>query len=339
MTDITERARRAVREPQFLGAVPVTRARAGRKLVSIVLPLHNEEGSIPELHRRLTNALSPLPYDIEMIFVDDGSKDSSALVVEGLAARDPRVKYIGLSRNFGHQYALTAGMDLANGDAVICMDSDLQHPPELLPVLLQHWEAGFPIVYTVRRTTKKLSWFKRLTAAGFYGLMRLMSPFKIPNNTSDFRLIDRRVCDALRLNGERERFYRGMIPWAGFKQLAVEFDADARHAGVPSYTVLRMVQFSLNGIVSYSYMPLYALLLFTVIFVGAGAAYGGFVLYRKLIIGDTTPGQASILLLMLLIGTAQLLATCVAAAYSYKAYQESKSRPLYIVDRTIGFDL
>lgn len=339
MNTTTERGGARLRSTGFLGAVPISRPQTGPKLVSLVLPLHNEEGNIPELYRRIVAVMAPTNYLLEMIFVDDGSQDGSAAAVAKLAATDSRVKYVGLSRNFGHQYALTAGLDLASGDAVICMDSDLQHPPELLPVLLGHWEAGAPIVYTIRRTTKRLSLFKRITAAAFYGLMRAMSPFRIPNNTSDFRLIDRRVCEALRLNPERERFYRGMIPWVGYKQVAVEFDADARHSGVPSYTLVRMVQFSLNGIVSYSYMPLYALLLFSVLFVAGGICYSAFVLYRKLVVGDTFPGQASILLLMLLIGTAQLLATCVAAAYSYKAYQESKSRPLYVVDRTIGLDL
>ena len=312
--------------------------RGGRQLVSVILPLHNEEGTLEELHKRLDHVFAELPYDAEFIFVNDGSTDRSVAVLEQLAAADHRVKFLTLSRNFGHQYALTAGLDFASGDAVVSMDSDLQHPPELIPQMLRHWEGGFPVVYTVRRATKDLSAFKRITARGFYGLMSAMSPFPIQPNTSDFRLLDRRVCDALKQTRERERFYRGMIPWVGFKQKALEFEADARFAGHPSYTLSKMVRFSVNGILGYSYLPVYVLLGFVAVFVLAAALYGGFVLYQRFVSGQALPGQASILLTMILIGIAQLLATCVTAVYAYKAYHESKARPLYIVDEARGFD-
>jgi dolichol-phosphate mannosyltransferase len=314
-------------------------ARGGeRKLVSVVLPVHNEEGNVEELYARLVRVFQPLPWDAEFIFVDDGSRDRSVEILDRLADADPRVKIVSLSRNFGHQYALTAGLDYADGDAVISMDSDLQHPPELIPELLRQWQLGYPVVYTIRRSTKELTLFKRWTAAGFYALMRWMSPYPIEPNTSDFRLLDRRVCLALRSNVERERFYRGMIPWVGFRQKAIEFDADARFAGRPSYTPLKMLRFSVSGIMAYSYVPLYLLVCLVGLFVIALALYGAFVLYQRFATHEALPGQASILLSMIVIGTVQLVATCVAAIYAYKAYHESKARPLYIVDRTRGFD-
>jgi polyisoprenyl-phosphate glycosyltransferase len=325
-------------------AVPVINAprRGGmtgeRPLVSVVLPLHNEEATLPELHRRLDQVFASLPYEAEFIFVNDGSTDRSVEVLDRLADADPRVKYVSLSRNFGHQYALTAGLDYASGDAVISMDSDLQHPPELIPQLLEHWQQGYPVVYTVRRATRELTWFKRVTARGFYAIMRAMSPLPMQPNTSDFRLVDRRVCKALRQSRERERFYRGMIPWVGFRQKALEFDADSRYAGAPSYTLRKMIRFSLNGLVSYSYLPVYVLLSFVALFVIAFALYSLFVLYQRFVTGQAFPGQTSILMTMILIGIAQLLATCVAAIYAYKAYHESKARPLYVVDIERGFD-
>jgi glycosyltransferase involved in cell wall biosynthesis len=310
----------------------------GRPLITVVLPLHNEEGSLDELHRRLDRVFAELPYEAEFIFVNDGSTDRSLAVLEQLSAADRRVKFISLSRNFGHQYALTAGLDYASGDAVISMDSDLQHPPEMIPQLIRQWETGFPVVYTIRRTTRDVSLFKRLTARVFYAAMRAMSPFPLESNTSDFRLLDRRVCDALKQSRERERFYRGMIPWVGFRQKALEFEADARFAGRPSYTLGKMLRFSINGILSYSYAPMYLLLTCVAAFVTACAAYSVLVLYQRFVTGQAPPGQTSILMTMIVIGTAQLLATCVTAVYAYKAYHETKARPLYIVDEVQGFD-
>lgn len=310
----------------------------GRRFISVVLPLHNEEGNLPELHRRLDEVFASLPHEVEFIFVNDGSTDRSSAVLEQMAAADGRVKFVSLSRNFGHQYALTAGLDYASGDAVISMDSDLQHPPEIIPRMISDWESGFPVVYTTRRATRELSLFKRATARAFYALMRAVSPFPIQPNTSDFRLIDRRVCHALRQSRERERFYRGMIPWVGFKQKAIEFEADKRYAGTPSYTLSKMLKFSLNGLVSYSYLPVYLLLTFVALFVLAFALYSTLVLYQRFGTGEAPPGYTSIVMTMILIGTAQLMGTCVTAVYAYKAYHESKARPLYIVEEERGFD-
>lgn len=309
-----------------------------RSLVSLVLPVYNEEGNILELYERIGKVFQVSRHEWEAIFVDDGSRDRSLEIIDDLAAKDPRVKYIALARNFGHQYALTAGLDFAGGDAIITMDSDLQHPPELIPELLNHWEAGYQVVYTIRRATQGISWFKKTTASFFYWLMRLNSPFQIDSNSSDFRLIDRRVCVAIRQNPERERFYRGMIPWVGFRQKAVEFNADARFSGNSSYTMRKMFRLSLGGILSYSYMPLYVLLTFSLLFIAALMVYGLFALYQRFITGQAIPGLTSILLLILLTGTMQLLATCVAAIYAYKAFQESKRRPLYVIDKTKGIN-
>lgn len=312
--------------------------RGERKRVSVVVPVHNEEGNIDELFGRLEKVLGGLPYDHEIIFVDDGSRDRSLERIDKIAVKTPAVKYISLSRNFGHQYALTAGLDYASGDAVISMDSDLQHPPELIPTLLAHWEEGYQVVYTIRKSTKDVSLFKRITAAVFYRLMSSMSQIRIEANTSDFRLMDRQVCDVLRHSREQSRFYRGMIQWVGFRQRAVEFEADARFSGEPSYTVRRMVRFAVDGILSYSYIPLYMILWFSLCLALLSSMYMIFALYQRFVSGQALPGQTSILLSVLVIGTVQLLGTSIAGVYAYKAYQESKARPLYVVARLKGFD-
>jgi len=309
-----------------------------KKKISLVLPVFNEEGNIPVCYERIKKVFENSAYDFEIIFVDDGSSDRSLEVIDELAAKDSRVKYISFSRNFGHQFALTAGLDFATGEAVITMDSDLQHPPELIPELLSHWENGYEIVFTIRKTTKNISLFKKLTADLFYWFINSLSEVRIQANSSDFRLIDQKVCKVLKADRERDRFFRGLIPWVGFKQKAVEFHADPRLSGHSGYTFGRMIRFATHGIIAYSYIPIYLIFLLAVLFFAACLIYMGFVLYQKFVTNAAIPGQTSILISVLLMGTIQLIATFVAIIYSHRNYQQSKGRPLYIINRARGVD-
>ena len=309
------------------------------KLISIVLPLHNEEGNINELYQRLIRTLNTeKKYDFEIIFVNDGSIDSSLKLVKDLSLRDNRVKYISLSRNFGHQAALTAGLTYAKGDAIIMIDADLQHPPELITELITCWEDGYQVVYTVRDETKDISFFKKITANIFYRLINLVSQVKIDPNSSDFRLIDSKICDIIRQNPERERFYRGLIPWIGFRQKSIKFCADSRFSGKTSYTLSKMLRFAISGILSFSFVPLLVIIGLSIFLAIASIIYILFVFYQKFISGQAIPGQASVLIAILIIGSVQLLAISITAIYSYKTYHEAKRRPIYIVDETKGFN-
>jgi len=301
------------------------------KLISVVLPVHNEEGNLAELYRRLVSTLEPTPYRFELLFIDDGSVDGSLQTIKALARQDCKVRYISLSRNFGHQAALTVGIDYAHGDAIILMDSDLQHPPELIPGLLKHWEDGHQIVYTIRKTTHDISFFKKSTADLFYKIVNLVSQVQIDPNSSDFRLIDRKVQQAIKQNPESERFYRGMMKWVGFRQKSVEFDADKRFSGTSSYTLVHMIRFAISGILSYSFIPLLVIITFAMLNILFSAGYLLFVFYQKFISAQALPGQTSILVTVLMIGNAQLLASCITALYAYKSYHEAKKRPIYVI--------
>lgn len=308
------------------------------KLISIIVPVHNEEGNIKELYQRLVRVFEKVKYNCEIIFVDDGSVDSSLELIKDLLTSDNQIKYISLSRNFGHQAALTAGLIYAKGDAIITMDADLQHPPELIPELIKQWEEGYQIVYTIREETKNISFFKKNTAAIFYKLINLLSQIKIDPNSSDFRLIDSRACDILKQNPERERFYRGLIPWMGFRQKSIKFCADSRFSGKTSYTPAKMLRFAMSGILSFSFIPIVVITSFAIFLAAISIIYFLLVLYQKFISGQTIPGQASILVAILLIGSAQLLAISITAIYSYKSYHEAKKRPIYVINETGGFN-
>ena len=221
------------------------------KHISFVVPVFNEEANLREFHQRLTQVMSALPYEYDLTFVDDGSKDSSALILAEIAQKDDRVQAYLLSRNYGHQLALTCGLDHADGDAVITMDGDLQHPPELLPELIRHWESGSEIVQTVRLSTENVSLMKRFSSAVYYKLINIMSKVEITPGGSDFRLMDRKAVEAFRLYRERARFIRGLINTLGFKVARVEFVAPPRFAGSSKYSLRKMLHFALDGITSF----------------------------------------------------------------------------------------
>ncbi len=306
--------------------------------LSAVVPVLNEEANIQALYEAIVRQMEALGGDFEILFVDDGSTDGSVRRITELHGRDPRVKLISLSRNFGHQNALTAGIDHAGGDAVIMMDADLQHPPSLIPELIRRWQEGYEIVYTVRRDTQDAGPLKRATAALFYRLFRTLTGIDLPANTADFRLLDRKVVGAFRQIRERTRFLRGLTGWAGYRSLAVPYDAPARQSGKSKYGARRMIQFAVDGLVSFSAAPLYAAIYAGLALALLGFVYLVYVLYARFVSGNVVPGWTSLILLVSFIGGIQLILMGIIGAYVGKIYEETKQRPLYLIRESLGFE-
>ncbi|MFO7681456.1 MAG: glycosyltransferase family 2 protein [Chloroflexota bacterium] len=306
---------------------------------TIIAPVYNEEPVLPELHRRIAEVMDPLNEPWELILVDDGSRDRSASVIAELHAKDDRVKGISFSRNFGFQEAVTAGMHFSSGDAVVLTDADLQDPPEVIPEMISKWREGYDVVYGVRTEREGETWFKLVTAKVFYRLIHRITSVNIPLDTGDFRLMDRRVVDALGEMRERNRFLRGMVPWVGFKQTGVYFKREPRYAGEAKYSSFRrMFRFAMNAITSFSYVPLQL------------ATYMGFfiaslsllailiVIYLRLFASQELTGQATTLVTVLFLGGIQLISLGIIGEYLGRIYDEVKARPLYLVQQKWGFD-
>jgi polyisoprenyl-phosphate glycosyltransferase len=297
-------------------------------LVSVVAPVYNEDATIDQFYARVCAALDPLPF--ELVLVDDGSVDGTPMKLEALAANDPRVRVVYLSRNFGHQTALTAGLDHARGDAVVMIDADLQDPPEVITTMLDHWRAGCDVVYAVREHRDGESRFKLSTARWFYRLFDKLAQVELQQNSGDFRLLDRRPLDALLLMRERNRFLRGMTVWVGYTQAAVPYHRDSRYAGETKYTIPRMLRFSLDAISSFSHRPLQlATLLGFLISTLAFIAIPVVVVLR--ILGSYLPGFSAVTILILLLGGIELIAIGIIGEYVGRIYDEVKGRPLYLV--------
>lgn len=307
--------------------------------ISIVVPVYNEAGILPELTRRIGAVIADLPqYEWEVIYVDDGSSDGSAVVLEELTRNQSWLQVLYLSRNFGHQTAITAGIDHASGDAVILMDGDLQDPPEVLPQLLQRWQEGFDVVTARRKRRKGESVFKLATAYVFYRTLRLLSDANIPVDTGDFRLMARNVVEALKRMPERSRFLRGMVSWAGFRHTEVEYDRDQRSIGETKYTFLKMFRLAANGILSFSRVPLQIImglgLLFSVIsFFGILA-----VLYETLVLHTTVRGWSSLMSAVLFMGGIQLVCLGMIGSYVGRIFDEVRARPLYFIRSISGHE-
>ncbi|MGH2916167.1 MAG: glycosyltransferase family 2 protein [Solirubrobacteraceae bacterium] len=298
------------------------------ELISVVAPVYNEDALIDEFHARVCGALAGLPF--ELVLVDDGSSDGTPLKLEAMAARDPRVRIVYLSRNFGHQTALSAGLDHAGGDAVVMLDADLQDPPELIPTMLDHWRAGCDVVYAVREHREGESRFKLSTARWFYALFDKLAQVELHHNSGDFRLLDRRPLDALLAMRERNRFLRGMTVWVGYTQAAVPYRRDPRHAGETKYTVPKMLRFSLDAIFSFSHRPLQlATLLGFLISTLAFIAIPVVVVLR--VLGSYLPGFSALTIFVLLLGGIELIAIGIIGEYVGRIYDEVKGRPLYLV--------
>jgi polyisoprenyl-phosphate glycosyltransferase len=303
-------------------------------LLSVVAPVYNEEALVDEFYTRVCAALEGVQF--ELVLVDDGSTDGSANALERLASGDPRVRVVSLSRNFGHQTALTAGLDHARGDAVVMLDADLQDPPELIPRMLDHWRAGCDVVYAVREQREGESRFKLATARWFYSIFDALAQVELQHNSGDFRLLDRQPLDALLSMRERNRFLRGMTVWVGYTQAAVPYTRDPRFAGKTKYTFSRMLRFSLDAISSFSHRPLQlATLLGFLISTLAFVAIPVVIVLR--ILGSYLPGFGSITIAILLLGGIQLIALGIIGEYVGRIYDEVKGRPLYVVKTRRNF--
>lgn len=297
-------------------------------LLSVVAPVFNEEDLIDEFYARTCAALNGVPF--ELVLVDDGSTDGTPLRLEQLAAADPRVRVVFLSRNFGHQTALTAGLDHARGDAVVMLDADLQDPPELITTMLDHWRAGCDVIYAVREHRQGESRFKLSTARWFYKLFDKLAQVELQSNSGDFRLLDRRPLDALLSMRERNRFLRGMTVWVGYTQAAVPYRRDPRYAGETKYTISKMLRFSLDAISSFSHRPLQlATLLGFAISTLAFVAIPVVIVLR--ILGSYLPGFSALTIVVLLLGGIELIAIGIIGEYVGRIYDEVKGRPLYLV--------
>ncbi len=305
------------------------------RLLSVVAPMMNEEETVEPFLARVRAALEGVTF--EVILVDDGSKDGTVAAMEAAAAADPRVKIVSLSRNFGHQPALTAGLEHARGDAVVMLDGDLQDPPEVLPQMLERWREGVDVVYAVRQQRLGETMFKRVTARGFYRIFRRLTRMDLAVESGDFRLMDRRALNALLAMPERNRFLRGMTVWIGFTQTAVPFVREERHAGVTKYPLRKMLRFSFDAITSFSSVPLqWAMILG---FVFSGLAFLGIPLT---IVARYTNvyerGVPSTILIILLLGGIQLITVGIIGEYVGRIYDEVKHRPLYVVGKRVNLD-
>jgi len=300
------------------------------KRVSIVVPVYNEEDNIAHFVQSVEKVMETLPYAYEILFIDDGSRDRSREILREMGERDPHVQSIFLARNAGHQVALTCGTDHANGDAVITMDGDMQHPPELLPVLLAKWEEGYEIVQTVRLTTEGASLFKRLTSKYYYRLLNAMTDVEIQEGGSDFRLMDRKAVLALRRYHEHARFIRGIVGAMGFRKTTVEFVAPERFAGQSKFSLHKMISFALDGILAYSVQPLRA-----AFYVGICSALLAVLLFLHVLYetlrGETVAGWSTIVVCSLFFGGMQMMMLGVCGEYIARILQEVKNRPLYLI--------
>lgn len=303
-----------------------------QRSVAIVVPCFNEAEVLPHFHRELTAILDRLPgYRFDMLFVDDGSRDGTLEQLLMLAARDSRVRVASLSRNFGHQAALSAGLDLVDADAAISMDCDLQHPPALIPQLLSEWEAGHDIVSTIREETADSGWLKRATSAAFYKLINRLSDTTVIAGAADFGLLSRAAYTALRDMPERHRFLRGMVSWLGFSRTFIHFQAPARFAGQSKYTLRKMLRLAKDALLSFSSLPLRVASVSGMVVTLGGAGYLLYVLGRMLFVGDLVPGWASLIATMLFLGGVQLLCLGVASEYIARIYEQVKGRPQYLL--------
>ena len=307
-------------------------------LLSVVVPCFNEEAVLEHTCRRLVQALAALPdVDFEILLVDDGSRDGTRAIMRRLSAADARLRAVCLSRNFGHQVAVSAGLEHARGDAVVIIDADLQDPPEVIGDMLARWREGYHVAYGVRARRAGETLFKRATAAVFYRLLQGLSDTPIPRDTGDFRLLDRAVVDALLAMPERDRYVRGMVSWVGFRQIAVTYDRDRRAAGTSKYPLFKMLRFAFDGLTSFSVTPLR--LSMWLGFSASGVALLGIVyaLVVRLFTDSWVTGWAALFIAVLFIGGAQLISVGIIGEYIGRIYGEVKRRPLYFVEEHVGF--
>lgn len=306
--------------------------------LSIVVAAYNEEEVLDLFFARLEEVLGGIGESYEIVCVNDGSRDRTAEILAAARRRDPRIRVINLARNFGKELAMTAGLDHARGRAVVPLDADLQDPPELIADFVRLWREGYDVVYAVRNARDTDSWMKRTTAAAFYAMLNRVSNVEIPKNAGDFRLMDRRVIEALKGLRERNRFMKGLFSWVGFRQTSIEYERPRRAAGKTKFNYWKLWNFALDGITGYSTAPLRAATYFGLAFAVLAMFYGIYLLVRTMIFGADVPGYASTMVAVIFMGGMQLLVLGIIGEYLGRLYSEAKQRPLYIVESALGFD-
>ncbi|GAB2459374.1 putative glycosyltransferase YkcC [Hymenobacter qilianensis] len=302
--------------------------------LSIIVPIYNEESNIEALYKRLRSVIDPMAVQYEFIFINDGSRDRSLTLIHDLTASDPQVRYIDFSRNFGHQIAVTAGLDLAAGAAVVIIDADLQDPPELIPKLYQKLQEGYEVVYAKRRSRKGESAAKKFTARLFYRVLASITHISIPVDTGDFRIISRKVVNALKQMPEQNKFIRGQISWIGYRQTYLEYDRAERAGGATGYTYRKMIRLALDGITGFSDAPLKAATIGGFIVSGVAFLVMVYTLYARFITKDYEPGWSSLMVSILFMGGIQLIAIGIIGEYIARLSANVRQRPLYIISDT-----
>ena len=302
--------------------------------LSIIIPIYNEEGNIPVLYNRLKSVVDSIGVTYELIFINDGSKDASLPLIINLANQDANVKYINFSRNFGHQIAVTAGIDHCSGNAIAIIDADLQDPPELIQDLYNKMKDGFQVVYARRNSRSGESFMKKFTAKMFYRILARITSIKIPVDTGDFRIMDRKIVDVLKQMPEQQKYLRGQIAWAGFNQTYIHYDRNERNAGETGYTYKKMIRLALDGITGFSNLPLKVATLAGFFVSGITFIISLYALYSRFISKDYVPGWTSLILAVLFIGGVQLITIGLIGEYISRMSANVRNRPLYILDTT-----
>jgi polyisoprenyl-phosphate glycosyltransferase len=303
---------------------------------TIIAPIFNELENIPELYPRIRDVMKQLGEPWELILVDDGSTDGSTEAIRKLAANDERVRPVIFARNFGHQIAVSAGIDYSRGEAVVIIDADLQDPPEVILELIEKWQEGYEVVYAVREEREGETWFKKTTATVFYRLIHAITNVDIPLNAGDFRLMDKKIVSVMKAMQEKHRFLRGMSAWVGFKQVGVSYKRKPRYAGESKYPLKKMIQFALNAITGFSYFPLQMATYLGFIAAGLSVIAIPIVAILRLLTGTALLGQATTLIIVLFLGGIQLISLGIIGEYIGRIYDEAKDRPLYVVAEAPG---
>jgi len=305
-----------------------------KKLVTILVPAYNEEEVLPLLYERLVKILNQeKSYDFEVLIVNDGSKDSTLEIAQGLRKKDNRFNYLNLSRNYGKEIAMMAGLDYCKGDATIIIDADLQDPPELIPEMLKYWEEGYDDVYAKRRSRRGESWFKKFTSKTYYRLLQKSTRIDIQKDTGDFRLLDRRCVEALKAMRESQRYTKGLFSWIGYHKKAIEYDRDPRAAGRTKWNYRKLFNLSIDGFTSFTTAPLRWSTMIGILISIIGFLYMLVIIFRTLFYGIDSPGYASTMVVILFLGGIQLIFLGIIGEYLGRTFSEAKGRPLYFIDR------
>ncbi len=310
-----------------------------KPVYSIIAPVYNEEGSLPEFYKQISQTMDLTGEPWELVLIDDGSRDRSAEIMREMHQRDPRIKIAHFARNFGHQIAVTAGLDLASGDAMVVIDADLQDPPSVILQMIDKWKEGYEVVYGVRSERKGETWFKKMTASLFYRIIYRITDVNIPLDTGDFRLMDRKMVDTLKTMREKARFIRGMTSWIGFRQTGVEYVREERFAGQTHYPFKKMLKLALNAITGFSFVPLQMATYMGFVIAGLSGVATLLVIFARLFLESKAFfGQATTLVMVLFMGGIQLITLGIIGEYIGRIYDEVRGRPLYVIGHKEGFD-